>query len=235
MLDLSFSRVKTYQHCPRQYYYGYVLKLPHIRRDYHVLGEFVHRVLELWLRQGYSKELLQASFTRVLKERLGRELTRFNKLLEAKRLVKEYYEKFTPPVAIKGCEQKFRFPVSNGTYAFRIRGVIDRIDEIDSDTYLVLDYKTSKNIAYVDPLQLKLYVLVTKLRFKDKNIKAGYVFLRHGSQTAYAFTDEELEGAIENIVQTGEAMLADKQWHINRGPLCNYCDYQSRCYSEAKQ
>lgn len=235
-LKLSPSKIKTYLQCPRRFYYNVFLRLPTVRQDYHVLGEFCHYVLELWLEDyKYSwdkstlKKKLRDAFAAALKEEIGEELKAIPTLKEqAKELILNYFKQFVPPLEIIDREKKFNLTIEKDNYKFGIRGIVDRIDE-RVDGIHILDYKTTKKVQYLDDFQLCIYAVAMQVKLNKEVKKAEYALLRHKKPLCYDFTDEDFVNVLAKIEDVGIKILKDRTWRKKTGPLCPYCDYCERC------
>lgn len=247
-LQLSVSRAKTFDQCNRKYYYQYVLKLPTKQRDYNALGSLVHYVLEIafqdWIRSNYQKDLkscFTSSWLNAQETQEWKDAIDFNVTEQAKQYVIEYYKSFTAESSSQkpiSCEPRFILPLEIGaSLRAKVVGYIDRIDRVDYKTLYLLDYKTTNKVQYLDSFQLGIYVAACLAGpYKGYNFKAAYILLRHDmalknmlspNKTYKSHVDKMVEIAIrmDEVCKKG-------QFAPTFTRLCDYCDYQEKCYKE---
>jgi hypothetical protein len=110
-----------------------------------------------------------------------------------------------------------------------VRGIVDLLI-VDDDYAFIVDYKTGSS-KYPDPKQLRLMSLMTFAHFPNVNkIKAGLLFVMHGSFVTEEYTREELDkswakfngplGRLDNSYD-------NNVWPPNPTPLCKYCPVKS--------
>ncbi|GAG09754.1 unnamed protein product, partial [marine sediment metagenome] len=120
-------------------------------------------------------------------------------------------------------------------------GAMDKVIEVDEDTLLIVDYKTSKTAPTVDELrgdaQLSIYDLVASIKFPQyKRIIVSLDMLRKEILYSYR-TKEERKEFSEHLTLIHKQMMsfekkdASPQLQI----LCPWCDYKDYCdtYKEA--
>ena len=154
----SFSRIKSFEQCPKQFYHMKVAK------DYHEseteamrYGTEAHLVAEEYIRDGkpvpsrfsYMNEVLEA-----LNRRRGNKLTEIKMGLD---------------VNLEPCE----FKAKNVWW----RGIADLVI-LDGEKAWVVDYKTSKSANYADKGQLELMAMATFKHFPNvTKVYAGLFFV----------------------------------------------------------
>jgi DNA helicase-2/ATP-dependent DNA helicase PcrA len=187
ILKLSASSMKTFDQCPKKYYYNYIAKEPRKQWDHFDLGNLCHKALEIFHEkykiEGTSKrtlaKLMSYSFTEARKEFPNISNTL---LAEAKDLIKDYLKTISGgnmPL-VKGVETSFNFNISDNVL---VRGFLDRVDVLKDGKFHIVDYKTTKNAKYLDPFQLLIYGLWLKHEYPHiKDFKASYILLRHKSK-----------------------------------------------------
>jgi len=238
ILKLSASSMKTYDQCPRKYYYNYIEKQERKQWDHFDLGNLCHRTLEIfhqiYMSEGTEKrtlsKLMSYSFSEARKEFDG-----INNILlaEAKDLVQGYLKSVSKEgmPLVKGVETSFNVTLENDIL---VRGFLDRIDVLKDGRFHIVDYKTTKNTKYLDPFQLLIYGLWLKNEYPHiDNFKASYILLRHGSKLkSYDFNTEDIEKCKKKIIKYAESIntsMNEDSWIPIPGPLCNWCDFQSIC------
>lgn len=259
-INLSVSKVKTFDSCKAKYKYSYIEKLPKKEWDFHVFGTFMHDTLENFhkrlienagkssLPAGVNKdaeqeslwrEFMQESFKNSLKE-FGEKVTKENKDLSFS-ILKDYLKMMGEQKAlgtlpeVTDVERGFYIDIGDGKVL--LNGFIDRI-QIDPDGVIhVADYKTTKDKKYLkDFFQLETYAYV--LFLSDPNlelVRCSFICLRHNFDyltKVYRRKDVEFIGKryIDYYKDIGDEVL----YRPNPQFLCKYCDFLDNCYSGQK-
>lgn len=154
----SYSSMKAFQTCPKQFYHMRVLKeFPFVETDAMRYGTEFHKAAELFVQDGapipekfaYAKGALQR-----LKELPG------EKICE---------KKMGLTADLKACS----FFASDVWF----RGVVD-LAILDGDRATIVDYKTGGNSRYADKGQLELMALCIFQHFPQiKRVRAGLLFV----------------------------------------------------------
>lgn len=154
----SYSRIKAFDTCPKQFYHTHILKqFPFKETEAMRYGTEFHKAAEEFIRDakpvpdrfGFAKEALE-----VLAEKPGE----------------------------KHCELKFGLTEDLEPCGFFdsnvwFRGVVD-LAIIDGDSATIIDYKTGKSARYADKGQLELMALAMFKHFPQlQKIRAGLVFV----------------------------------------------------------
>jgi len=250
-IRLSVSKAKTYDQCKRKFYYQYILKLPTTSKDYNALGSMVHLVLEnlfrKWIDSGYKddlKELLKVSWKESLDTKEGEEAKRFNVMSRVKDHVLSYYNSFierenTVPIEVE-CNFELKMRIG-GEVIIELMGFIDRIDKKEDGTIVVLDYKTTNKVQYLDYLQLGVYVAACKHKVhkgSDFKYEAAYILLKHDNVMKQAKDIDTLyQKHLNKIVRIGIEIrntMSDGHYPPSYSPLCNYCEFKQRCDDDLK-
>ena len=206
----SFSSLKDYVNCPKQYQQIKVLKNFTKKATQQMLyGTEVHKVCEDYVAEGKP---------------LAKNYERFKPMLDA--LVEIAGTKYPEHKMALG---KDKSPFGYYEKGFWVRGIVDLLI-VDRDTAFIVDYKTGSN-RYPDPKQLKLMALMCFAHFPEvNNIRAGLLFVMHNS-----FMDEEyfrddipklwkyFEGDLERLQLSYE----NDMWLANPTPLCGWCPVRS--------
>lgn len=238
ILKLSASSMKTYDQCPKKYFYNYIAKEPRKEWAHFDLGNLCHKALEIF-HQIYIKEgtnnktlskLMGHSFTEARKEFRN---VSGNILVEAKELIQNYLKNVSREgmPLVKGVETSFKFNMEEDIV---LRGFLDRVDILKDGRFHIVDYKTTKNVKYLEPFQLLIYGLWLKTQYPHiENFKASYLLLRHGSKLkSYDFNSEDIEKCRKKIIKYAESIstsINEDVWSPIPGPLCNWCDFQKIC------
>ena len=201
----SFSSLKDYINCPRQYYEVKVEKKYTKSATQQMLyGTAVHEACENYVRDGTPLEQNYQQFKPTLDALLeipGERYTEYEMALD---------------VNLQPCEFK-------GDYW--VRGIADLLI-VDGNAAYVVDYKTGSN-KYPDPKQLKLMALMVFARFPEVTlIRAALLFIVYGSIVDEVYTREQIAdlwGAFRPDLKRLEVSFDTGVWNPNSTPLCRWC------------
>ena len=173
MIKWSFSSLKQYKNCPKQYYEIRVAKNFTSRDSVDSLyGKEVHEALEEYVRDGVP-------------------------------LAKNYeqFKRFVDPLldiaGTKYCEHEMALTVDKKPCGFHaeeywVRGIADLLI-VDEDVAYIIDYKTGKS-TYADTNQLKLMAAMVFAHFPKVNkIKSGLMFLLSNSFLTEEYVRQDLD------------------------------------------
>lgn len=202
----SYSSLKEYINCPRQYHEIKVLKnyTKRVTREM-TFGTQVHKYCEDYVGEGKPLPKDYDHFQPVLDSLLEIPGTRHPELRMG--------------LLANGNACRFGDP------ACWVRGIVDLL-VIDGDQAYIVDYKTGSN-KYPDPKQLKLMALMTFAHFPQvQNIKAGLLFIVQNSFVDESYTrsqTEELWGHFRPDLQRLQSSYETEVWNPNKTPLCGWC------------
>jgi hypothetical protein len=154
----SYSRMKGFETCPKQYYHVNVLKeYPFEETVATRYGNEFHKAAELYIKDNQPVPGKFAEFEPIL-------------------------QSLRDKPGDKHCELKLGLTADLepcGFFAKNVwfRGVVDLLI-IDGDRAFIVDYKTGKSAKYADPDQLELMALTVFAHYPQvKEAKAGLVFV----------------------------------------------------------
>jgi CRISPR/Cas system-associated exonuclease Cas4 (RecB family) len=206
----SYSALKEYENCPKKYYEIRVSQnYTVIPSEQMIYGTEVHKAFEDYVKDG---------------KELAVNYLRFKPAADA--LIDIPGEKYPEyEMALSRDKTPCDFTDSNRW----VRGIVDLLI-VDGDYAFIVDYKTGSS-KYPDPKQLRLMSLMAFAHFPNVNkIKAGLLFVMHGSFVTEEYTREELDkswakfngplGRLDNSYD-------NNVWPPNPTPLCKYCPVKS--------
>lgn len=217
-LRYSPSSIDTYLNCPLQFYYQYVLGL---REKEELLdapqgkdiGDFIHGLLEDTYREFLDKKPFiddkfknrffkefNRRFDQDLKKRMGPDAFMVKDIMDyrlKKFLDNEQQREVKRVVSLEDESLGGRIKLADSSFQFKCR--IDRIDELEDSTILILDYKTGAatkaptKLAKLESIemdrrsiketirsfQLPLYYYFVRRKFKDLKLNAALYNLRN--------------------------------------------------------
>jgi ATP-dependent helicase/DNAse subunit B len=238
-LKLSVSKSKSFEQCPAQYKFNYILQIPQKERDFFTFGKFIHFVLE-WFHQQYIDGcLLPYHITlndafKVAWKKYGIKMTKEMKE-ECWSILHQYLQLISKdksngrPFNIIAVEKEFNFPLSEDVL---LRGYIDVV-KLDEDGVLhVADWKSSKNKKYMtDFTQLLTYAFI--LLSTDPGltkIRGSYVMMRHGFEyLTREFGIEEILAMKQKYLDYAEKIRNEKDFIATPNNLCGWCSYLDIC------
>lgn len=202
----SYSGLKDFQNCPRQYQEVKLLKRFSKKPTKQMLyGTEVHEALEHYVKDGTP---------------LLPNYKRFQNLLDP--LVEMEGEKYPEHKMALTAE---KVPCTFGAEDYWVRGIADLL-VVDGDTAFIVDYKTGSN-KYPDPKQLQLMALMTYEHFPAvEHVKAGLLFVMHNHfvTSEYNRADKEKHWQdFDNVLQRMSACYEQDKWLPNPTPLCGWC------------
>jgi len=206
----SYSALKQYENCPRQYNEIRVLKNYVVKENEAMrYGTEVHKVLEQYVAEGKP---------------LAKNYQRFKKMVD-------------PLVDIPGIKYPEhemaltydKLPCDFGSEHRWVRGIADLLI-VDGDYAFIVDYKTGSN-KYPDPKQLRLMALMVFTHFPEVNkIKGGLLFVLKNSFLTEEYHRKDMDkswGMFERSLKRLENSYDEDQWQPNPTPLCGWCSVDS--------
>ena len=202
----SYSALKQYQNCPKQYYEIKVAQnFEIIPSEKMIYGTEVHKALEDYVKDGKELALNYIRFKGAVDELVA--------------IPGEKYAEYEMAL------DKDKSPCAFDDPNRWVRGIVDLLI-VDNDYAFIVDYKTGSN-RYPDPKQLRLMSLMTFAHFPKVNkIKAGLLFVMHNTFITEEYKREDIEnswkkfeGTLTRITQSYD----NSTWPANPTPLCRFC------------
>ncbi len=252
---LSVSALETLLQCPFQFFAKCTLhvsempKRPEDRLDFLLQGNIVHDVLSAWASsRGDIDAIFAESFRRICEEKRILDGFRKSRLRRALSQAAERFarDKQYPAPMRAGTEIQFEFPLSPELH---LKGRLDRVDELDDQKAVIIDYKfsraeaTKKKVEDESRLQGPLYALAVERHRGLKVLAMAYASLKDNTVTYSGWG--EIPGAglrlapmtadwIPNALARVDAAVAKlRSGVIQPRPLqkdpCRYCTYRDAC------
>ena len=206
----SYSSLKQYQNCPKQYQEIRVLKNYIVKENEAMMyGKEVHSALENYVKDGVE---------------LAKNYQRFKPIVDA--LIKIPGEKY-PEYEMALTYHKT--PCDFNSDDRWVRGIVDLLI-VDGENAFIVDYKTGSN-KYPDRKQLRLMSLMTFAHFPEvKHIKAGLLFVMHNTFITEEYPREKIKKSWERFkspLTKLENSYNTDVWLPNPTPLCGWCQVKS--------
>ncbi|MDC0208719.1 ATP-dependent helicase [Nitrosopumilus sp.] len=242
--NLSFSKFNTYEQCPKQFWYQYVLNALPANQEQSALykGSTFHEIVEESAKrqkEGNTDDTaklfseLQTKWDpkKYLTSSVQKEQQDRKSLTPAL----ESYQKWSSsnPNEIVALELPFTTYIGG----FKVNGVIDRLEKTPDGEYVVIDYKTGGKNKKVDARnspQLNLYALALKENpdYGKLPVKAVFFYVEkpEGEQLfeyeVEAEKVEEVKGILEGYVKAIEEKEFDATPEMF---TCKWCQYSDIC------
>ena len=239
---VSATRLSSYLQCKWKYWCNYELHLPRKPNISFKLGLAVHESLalagEIWQKKG-----------KLTKKDINDVIDKYNQVAAREGLadtviyndglsmVNNRLKNFVNGTIVT-IEEKFRVTTNDGVILI---GAMDKVEELNEDTLLIIDYKTSKYFETMDELkadiQLSIYDAAASLKYPNyKRIILSLDYLR--GEPVYTYrTLEERENFLKYLTAVYNEMLQLKKEDAKPmlNPMCNWCDFCDNCsaYQEA--
>jgi len=246
-IKMSATRINVFLRCKMRYYYNYMKRLPKLENPSFKLGTACHEALEfagkLWMEKKvdgedtFSKEEIEEILTEYDRVAIKEGLEDYGLHKEGKVLVKNRLQNFMSGKKLIALEQKFGFYGGQDVYVDNIPliGAIDKVEEVDDKTLMIIDYKTSKTAPTPDQMksdmQLSLYDLVANQLWPGyETILLTLDMLK--SNVLYTYrTEEERIDFTAYLKEVYNEMLDFKEDEAKASlnQFCPWCDYRNYC------
>lgn len=237
---LSYSQVSTFETCPLQYKYRYIVKIPVPPSAALTFGDTIHRTVRTFY------ELVKTG-NHPTKEALVRLLddhwvsTGFgDKTYEEKmkkhgvELLEGFYDTgYDPDIIPTSLEEPFKIKITNDLV---LGGKIDRIDTLPGGNIEIIDYKTGqapKSRDVTKDKQLTVYALSAAtsagvFERKPENVFVSFYFFEGQEKYSATRNDEELEQAKRDIAETAKK-IEQSDFLPTPGKHCDFCEFRLIC------
>jgi putative RecB family exonuclease len=245
----SHSRLASYEKCPKQFHFRYVLRLPQeIESVEAFLGKRVHEVLERlyqFVGRGLVPSLAKVLHRysalwderfepeRVRVARVGTPVDHYREL--GARCLSTYYRQHYPfdSGETLALEERVHFPLAEQD-GYYYQGIVDRVSRAPDGAIEIHDYKTGKRVPSQaeadDDRQLALYQIGVARRFgEERPVRLVWHYLASGRELRSTRTPEQLSALRRRTVTAIDRIRSDEEWRPKPGPLCDWCEYRALC------
>jgi len=240
-LQLSFSKLRTYNECALKYRFAYVERLPRpplkslqFQRKLHGALAFYHRFAR---RDGIVRveELLKA-YEEIWEVDRNPDTKDTKAFKEGEEILRAYCERENSKGRVVAyTEHKLSVPF--GPYT--LTGSIDRMDFTESGGYSLVDYKLdrelpSENLAD-SSRQLSFYHLLVWEGMGFAPDDGRLYYLRHGVEQVSRRTRQDLRETVDWLDQTTSHIREERKWLPCEGDACKSCPFWSYCPAKTGQ
>ena len=236
---LSYSQIDTFDRCPLQYYYRFVLRIPTPPSYNQSFGTSLHNALRDFYqlvkekRRPGLKKLLQLLKQNWLSQGYFDKAHEKKSFAQAKDLLTRFYRlSFDPQVKPIALEEPFKLRLAPD---FWIGGRIDRIDEKPDGSVEIIDYKTGRLFSQKEvdtSLQMTIYALAATspalYRRDPSQVTLSFYFLETQQKLSTRRTAQDLSKAKQKLLEKRQ-QIAQSDFSPKTGPWCNFCDFRLLC------
>lgn len=240
----SFSQLTTFERCPLDYKFIYILKIPLEDNPQAVFGRCLHACLRqffLPLLESHSQpSLFEAKKIKTEELTLTRLLDYYNNYWidtgysdrqqadtykqEGKKILTAFQSQLPDPLpTIVFLEKKFSLKLDRYT----LTGTIDRVDRLPDGTYQIIDYKSGnkpKKFDYSVKRQLLLYQAAVEENFGLKVSSLTYYYLKDGETVDFIAKPNEIQKVKNDMIALIQE-IQTSDFKRRTGSDCKYCQH----------
>lgn len=237
VLQLSFSRVDTYQTCPLKYRFAYLDKLPAAPSPQLSWGSSIHSALEFWWGQKLPEppsveDLLQSlydnwddtGFEGMPREEKLKWYRHAQDVL--RRHHDQYASRYVPAVA---SEAWFELDLGDD---IQVWGSIDHVARTPSGGIGIVDWKTNRRAKtrkqVAGSLQLAIYALAAVELWGHQPEWVALDFVVSGVRVTMPRSEIDTDAALSTIRDVAARVRASL-FEPSPSRLCSWCDYRAAC------
>jgi DNA helicase-2/ATP-dependent DNA helicase PcrA len=236
-LALSATDIELYRTCPLKYKFARVFGIPQETTINQRFGIVIHQVLERFHGQQTGGDPNAGSLERLMglfavawrRSGFGEsddELQFREKAIEA--LHRYHAREVSSGSQPRWVERKFDFRIG----PHHLRGRVDRVDELPSGGYELIDYKTG------DPkpprelesdVQLAIYRLAAREAWRLEGAAGSYWYVLADEKVAVGGSPDDLERVEGVVLEVGEGILGQDFEPRPSPEICSWCDFRLIC------
>ncbi|MBI5620929.1 ATP-dependent helicase [Candidatus Gottesmanbacteria bacterium] len=236
---LSYSQLSTFETCPLQYKYRYIVRIPVPPSAALTFGDTMHRTVRAFYELVKAGDKPTKDILLNLLEKHWSALGYGDRGYEEKmkkhgvELLEGFYEKGYDPARIpKDLEASFKIRI---TPTLTLGGRIDRVDELPDGKLEIIDYKTGQSPKGRDvtkDTQLTVYALAATgegLYAKEpEKVIVSFYFFEDQEKISATRTKEQLE-QIKTEIATRADEISRSDFHPTPGKHCDFCEFRLIC------
>jgi CRISPR/Cas system-associated exonuclease Cas4 (RecB family) len=243
---ISYSQIRTYQTCPRKYYYAYIKEIEVPVNDKIYLGLIFHSVLEYYfkekiaggepglqilldyLKDGFQKgqEEKDVVWTTPAGETLKRGIS----------FTRHFLKEIAPEIKPMMVEKELEVPLPD--IDVKLKGILDLVET----DFTISDFKTtttkwSKSRIKASYLQMQIYRYLFERSFG--NVTKGLKFRIIYSKTSSNIKNQEISvqtsdldsSKMLDIITYVVENIQKGSFYKNEDYACGFCEYRDLCLS----
>jgi RecB family exonuclease len=230
-VHLSYSGITSYLDCPRQYWYRYVERLPVVQSAEAVHGVILHEVLRKAGEARREGKRISAALVRSLHADAWR-TTPFpdeRRAATFKRNGLAELEAYRKGGGFNDLPAYLEHPFKVAIDGWTLRGVIDRIDRIESG-WRIIDFKSGRPVTRRRrDLQLALYALGATSALQLDPLEAEVVYLASGQSVRVEKVGGLVNDARQESVAVAEGIAQGRFETRPERRRCRLCPYRLAC------
>ncbi len=236
---LSYSQLSTFNTCPLQYKYRYVLKIPVPPSAALVFGDSMHKTIRAFYELVRQKHVPTKDALIRLLDDYWMPVGYGNKAYEermkshGRELLAGFYDKgFDQKRIPTALEQPFKIKI---TPRLSLGGKIDRVDELTGGKIEIIDYKTgqapkTRDVSH-DP-QLTVYALAATdegiYKKTPEQVIVSFYFFESHEKISATRTSVQLTQIKKEIIQKADE-ISKSDFHPTPGKHCDFCEFRLIC------
>ncbi len=238
-LALSATDITLYRTCPLKYKFARVFGIPQETTINQRFGIVIHQVLERFHGHQAAAEadgeagslehlmgLFAAAWRRSGFGESDDELQFREKAIEA--LHRYHAREVASGSHPRWVERKFDFRIG----PHHLRGRVDRVDQLPSGGYELIDYKTGdpKPARELESdVQLAIYRLAAREAWRLEGAAGSYWYVLADEKVAVGGSPDDLERVEGVVLEVGEGILGQDFEPRPSPEICSWCDFRLIC------
>ncbi len=242
-LALSATDIELYRTCPLKYKFARVFGIPQETTINQRFGIVIHQVLERFHSAATdpstdsapgegagSLQRLMALFGAAWRKagfgETADELQFRERAIEALR--RYHAREASSGSSPRWVERKFDFRIG----PHHLRGRVDRVDELPTGGYELIDYKTGDpkpQPALEGDVQLAIYRLAAREAWRLDGAAGSYWYVLADEKVAVGGSPDDLERVESVVLEVGEGILGQDFEPRPSPEICSWCDFRLIC------
>lgn len=222
-LPWSWSRLSTFEQCPRKFYLQNISKeLKYVQTPQAVRGEQLHKMLELAakkIQKIYAGETLDAGFPKDIMH----VIPLLYKLLKgADAVLIEEGSHESDKYALDDEFNKVGYFAKNAWLRFGIDFAVKH-----GKRAIMVDWKTGKNYGYTDQNKLFAAIIMEVIWPDVDEVSAWFLYLDQNETSKRVFYRKDLDDMWDDLIGRSYAITRaaeTNQWLPKKNNFCNWCD-----------
>lgn len=238
LTTFSYSQLETFNTCPLQYKYQYVLKIPTSQSAAASFGDTIHRTLQKFYEEFIQdKTLTKKRLLEIYKQSwipVGYTSQSYSKQMQqqGKDMLTTFYETYhQKELNVQDLEKLFKIKIADEIY---LSGKIDRVDQ-KGEGIEIIDYKTGRKPDDKE-LQKSLQLAIYARAASDKalynkpleQITLTFYYLQTNEKFSIQRTSEDIEAVEGTIINTVNE-IKKGEFPAQVGIWCDYCPFKMIC------